>query len=102
MKWALSCAELGDLLGVSADSVRKYENGDRRIPTEKLIACELIFGVSASRLFPALYEATEQSVLNHSYDLRARAAKSTDAKAERKLTLIDSVQDRLLKNSPCV
>lgn len=90
-RWSLTCEELGELLGVSDNAVRKYELGERAIPMRVLIACELIFKTPAREIFPAVYEAVEKPLSFRALALSARLANADDPASNRKFELVSSI-----------
>jgi predicted transcriptional regulator len=94
-RWALTCGELGALLGLSEDSVALYELGLRPVPARVLIACVLIFGVSGEEIFPALYHSVGEQL--------ERRVQALDTgrfmyENERKRELISGITNRLTKH----
>jgi transcriptional regulator with XRE-family HTH domain len=95
LKAALTLCELAGLLGVSTGAVWNYEAGEREVPAELLIASEVIFGVSAATIFPALYNSVNEDLAARARELHDRLEKRGDAMALKKLALISSIPDRL-------
>jgi transcriptional regulator with XRE-family HTH domain len=75
---ALSQRDLGLLLGLaSQSSVSEYEAALKRPSVATVVASEIIFGVPARELFPALYEETRSDLLTRAKDLaRPKSGKS--------------------------
>lgn len=95
LKAALSQAELGKLLGFTADAVSKYELEQRGISAKVLIATEIIFGASAADLFPALYEAVEEELGPRALSLHGALAGREDPASKKKRALIEAIPARL-------
>ena len=89
---ALSQRDLGRLLGLaSQSSVSEYEAALKRPSLATLVASEILFGVPAKDLFPALYEEIRQ-------DLVARAKDLTRPRSGRPLAALTALIDRLVPN----
>lgn len=94
-KAGLTQPELGGLLGVTANAISKYECGKRSIPAEVLAASEVIFGVSATKLFPALFNNVDEDLAIRALDLHQRLAGRQDPVSIKKLALIAGIPGRL-------
>lgn len=69
----LSQAELAYLLGSESGTiVSRYERRMRQPSLEAAIACELVFNVPASTLFPEVYRKVEKSVIERALLLSER------------------------------
>lgn len=67
---ALSQRDLGLLLGLaSQSSVSEYEAALKRPSLSTVVASEILFGVPARDLFPALYEEVRQDLVIRAKDL---------------------------------
>jgi transcriptional regulator with XRE-family HTH domain len=95
LKAALTQAEVAGLLGLTPNAVSQYELGKRGIPVEVLIASEVIFGVSAAKLFPALYNGVEEDLAIRALELHERLAGLEDPKSRKKLALIGGIPGSL-------
>lgn len=54
-RWGLTQDELGALLGISRSAITKTEAGTRLPSARLILATEVVFGVSASEIFPSLH-----------------------------------------------
>jgi transcriptional regulator with XRE-family HTH domain len=94
-KAALTLEEMGLLLGLSAGAVSQYELGKRRVPAEVMVACEAIFGTSASKIFPTLVNSVEEDLAVRTRALRDRLIDRVDLASKKKLALIGGIPSRL-------
>lgn len=63
-KWALTQKELAFLLERTSSAHMSRLEQCKRLPSARiLIACEVLFGIPARKLFPKLYADIEESVL---------------------------------------
>jgi len=68
--WGLTQQELAGLMGfLSASHVSRIENGRRDPTTDTVLACEVIFGVSGSAMFPQVYDVVEERVMREIHRL---------------------------------
>jgi transcriptional regulator with XRE-family HTH domain len=95
LRAALTLAELGALLGISENTLWRYELGARAVPAEVVIASETIFGVAGTQIFPALYNSVDENLAVRSVELQDRLAKRSDAASLKKLALISGIPARL-------
>jgi transcriptional regulator with XRE-family HTH domain len=80
----LSDRELAALLGyASRSTISRCENGDRIPSLRFALACEVVFGVPARKLFPGLYERVEDTVLNNAAVLDREVRSRTGVQAQR-------------------
>ena len=87
---ALSQRDLGLLLGLaSQSSVSEYEAALKRPSLSTVVASEILFGVPARDLFPALYEEIRQ-------DLVARTKDLPRPKSGKPLAAMTALIDRLI------
>jgi transcriptional regulator with XRE-family HTH domain len=71
-QWQLTQGELAFLFGYDAESViSRLERSERAVTLAVACACQTIFGVQPSELFPAAFESMEETVVNRMYELRA-------------------------------
>ena len=95
LKAALTQAELAGLLGLTANAVSQYELGKRRVPTEVLVAAEVIFGVRGAKVFPALYNSVEEDLAIRALALHDHLSGKQDPASRKKLALIAGIPSRL-------
>ncbi len=66
--WGLSQRELATLIGtVRPMQVSNYENSKRAPKIEVALACQVIFGVPPSTMFPDAYALAEEEVMRNMY-----------------------------------
>ena len=96
-RWALTKQELSHLIGYhGSDPVSRCETSLRE-PTIKLVlGCEVVFGLQARTLFPALYGRVEDLVMERAAALDAALRDRDDAAAERKRELLERMVERAL------
>jgi transcriptional regulator with XRE-family HTH domain len=94
LRAALTLEELGALLGVHKATLQRYEAG-AWLPAEIVIASELIFGVSAANIFPALYNGVDEDVPIRALALNNKLTGREDRASLKKLALISGIPDRL-------
>lgn len=95
LKAGLTLGELAGLLGVTPKTVWNYEAGVRQPSARLVIAAEVIFGVSAHKIFPALYNATEEDLAIRALVLYDQLTGREDPAALKKLALIGGIPGRL-------
>lgn len=92
---ALSQCELSELLGVSKNTLSRYELG-LRVPTaDVVIASAILFGVAGETIFPALYNSVCEELPVRALALQDRIHACSDLAAQKKLALINGVPSRL-------
>ena len=94
LKSGLTQPELGLLLGVTKSAINKYENNTCRLPVERLIACEIIFGVGPAGLLIALRLKVEDALGRRALVLHNRIEGRRDAASLKKLMLLDGISER--------
>jgi transcriptional regulator with XRE-family HTH domain len=95
LKAAFTLCELAGLLGVSTTAIWNYEAGCRDIPADVLVASEAIFGASAARIFPHLYNSVAEDLMLRAQELRETLAGRGDPASLKKLALLGGIEDRL-------
>lgn len=91
LKAALSQRELGELLGLGDTAVSNYETEFRSVPARVLVASEIIFGVGAAELFPALYEVAREDLAARALKLAKRLEGREDPASRKKLKALSGV-----------
>lgn len=94
--WGLTQQELAGLMGfLSASHVSRIENGKRDPTADTVLACEVLFGVSGSAMFPCAYDAVEERVMRdiHRLDVTLSDAHPADL---RKRELLSSAFARAI------
>jgi transcriptional regulator with XRE-family HTH domain len=90
----LTLRELGTLLGISENTLARYEQGLRPVPAEVVLASERIFGVSGAVLFPALYNGIEEDLTVRALELDDRLAGRLNLGALKKRALMSGIENR--------
>jgi hypothetical protein len=93
--WALNKEELGLLMGYrSGTPIYRCEIALAE-PTLKLaLGCEVVFGIQARHLFPAVYARAEDAIMERAAALDARLGDEQDAVAVRKRELLRLMVER--------
>ena len=99
-RWALKQPELGELLGVSAGSISKYEKIARTPSVETLIGTEFIFGVHARRIFPALYASVELKIAQRAAALAQALVGRDDKETLVTRQLLEEIALRVASEEP--
>lgn len=94
-KWELTQAELGALLGISADSVGSYERGTRTVPARVLIASEVLFGMRAPELFPGFCGTAQDDLGRRALAMHDHLEGKADSVSAKKRQLLGGIKDRL-------
>ena len=97
--WGLTQRELASLLGFeSAAHVSRIENGKRAPTVESALACQVIFGIPPSAMFPHAYDVVEERVVREVYR-RHEALTDTTRPAElRKRELFSLALERAISS----
>lgn len=95
LRAALSQWEVSALLGISKNALSRYELGLRVPPAEVVIASEIVFGVKAATIFPALHNGLGEELPLRALALRDRLTDRTDAATLKKLAVINGIPDRV-------
>ena len=97
--WGLTQRELASLLGFeSAAHVSRLENGKRAPTVESALACQVIFGIPPSAMFPHAYDVVEERVVREVYR-RHEALTDTTSPAElRKRELFSLALERAISS----
>uniref|UniRef100_E6QWT1 Helix-turn-helix domain protein n=1 Tax=mine drainage metagenome TaxID=410659 RepID=E6QWT1_9ZZZZ len=94
--WGLTQQDLAGLMGFqSAGHVSRIENGKRDPTIETALACEVLFGVSPSVMFPQAYDAVEERVMRDIHRLDGTLS-DTSAVDLRKRELLSSAFARAI------
>lgn len=75
------------------------ERGSRLPSAESLIACCVLFGVSAPKLFPRLYSHIEEEVLANAATLLDELEGDTSLRSQRKRELLSAALRRAITSS---
>jgi transcriptional regulator with XRE-family HTH domain len=93
--WGLTQRELASLMGFeSAAHMSRIENGKRAPTVESALACEVIFGISPSAMFPHAYGVVEERVIRDIYRLHLALRDTSNPSDLRKRELFALALDR--------
>lgn len=87
----ISQADLGRLAGFNRDSISDYERERRTVPARLVIAGEIIFGLRAHQLFPALYKSVQDDIGANAAALYEELRAVDSLLAEKKRRLIEGI-----------
>ena len=88
--WGLTVQELASLVGLrSASHMSRIEHGKRTPKIEVALACQVIFGIPASAMFPHVYTLVEDKVMWNIYQLHSALEKTTSLSGLRKRELCE-------------
>ena len=94
MKRGLSQCELGQLFGISKQSISRYELGELPISGHVLIASELIFDEPYFELFPGFCASVEARLNAHASALLERLEQRGTTGSEKVIALLRELPDR--------
>jgi len=99
--WGLTQKELAKLIG-SASSVQisRYENGKRNPKIEVALACQVIFGIPPSTMFPDAYALVEEEVMRNMYRMDLALENTISLVELRKRELFNIALKRAIDESP--
>lgn len=93
-RWRLTQDELAFLLGYSDQSIiARFERQERTITLPVAYACELLFGVKPTEMFPACFGDLEQALIERTHALRDRLLRSTPT--QRTLAKLELLQEAI-------
>ncbi len=88
--WGLTVQELASLIGFrSASHMSRIEHGKRPPKVEVALACQVIFGIPPSVMFPHVYTLVEDKVMWNIYQLHSALEKTTSLSELRKRELCE-------------
>ena len=88
--WGLTQPDLASLLGFkSANHISRIENGKRDPTVEVAFACQVIFGIPPSQMFPQVYTLVEDRIMWNIYELHSALEKTTSLSGLRKRELCE-------------
>ena len=88
--WGLTAKELAALIGLkSASHMSRIEHGKRTPRVEVALACQVIFGIPPSAMFPHVYTRVEDRVMWNIYQLHLALEKTTSLSGLRKRELCE-------------
>ena len=98
--WGLTQQELASLMGFkSATHVSRIENGKRAPTVEVALACQVIFGMPPSAMFPHVYTLVEEKVMRNIYRLHLALKNTTNLTELRKRELFSLALKRAVDKS---
>ncbi len=87
--WGLTQRELATLLGLkSTTHISRIENGKRAPSVESALACQVIFGIPPSAMFPRLYTLVEEKAMRNVYQMHLALSHTTSLSDLRKRELL--------------
>lgn len=88
--WGLTVKELASLIGLkSPTSMSRIEHSKRPPRVEVALACQVIFGIPPSAMFPHVYTLVEDKVMWNIYQLHSALEKTTSLSGLRKRELCE-------------
>ncbi len=96
--WALGQDELARLLGIAQSSYARIESGERLPDVQVLIRLQVVFGLSARDILPALYHQIEEEVMAHAAMLDRKWSQGRHYGARQKLRLLERMALRAKDN----
>jgi transcriptional regulator with XRE-family HTH domain len=96
--WGLTQRELATLIGtVRPNQVSNYENSKRAPKIEVALACQVIFGVPPSTMFPNAYALAEEEVMRNMYRMDQALENTTSIQGMRKRELFALALERAVR-----
>jgi transcriptional regulator with XRE-family HTH domain len=97
--WGLTQRELAPLMGFkSADHVSRIETGSRPPTLQTALACQVLFGIPPSAMFPHAYEVVEERVVREVYERNEALSDTTNPPDLRKRELFSLALERATSN----
>ncbi|CAH1903570.1 Helix-turn-helix protein [Candidatus Nitrotoga sp. HW29] len=97
--WGLTQKELAGLVGtVSSVQISRYENSKRAPKIEVALACQSIFGVPPSIMFPDAYALVEEEVMRNMYQMDQALSNTTSLSGFRKRELFALALKRAVRS----
>lgn len=91
----LNQEELAYLLGKkNASFISRFELRKRDPGLEAAFACQVLFGIPPSELFPRLFTDVEEAVMRRAYKLDQRLRQKPTATTQAKLKLLKGILSR--------
>lgn len=95
-QWALDQAEVGALVGVSADTIGNYELAKRApLSLATALGLELVYGKPIASLFPDTVRSVAALMVQSAQDLSIKIEERTDEASFRKREFLKDLGDRL-------
>ena len=97
--WGLTTKRLATLLGLRSRShLSRIEHGKRPPKIEVAFACQVLFGVPPTEMFPHVYTRVEERVMRNIVQLHSALEQSTSLSAKRKRKLCELALKRAVEN----
>lgn len=97
--WGLTQQELASLMGFeSAAHVSRIENGKRAPTVESALACQVLFGIPPSAMFPHAYDLVEERVIRDVYRRHLALENTTNPSGLRKRELFSLALERAISS----
>ena len=97
--WGLTQKELARLIGTASSAqISKYENSKRVPKIEVAFACQAIFGVPPSIMFPDAYTLVEEEVMRNMYQMDQVLSNTTSLSGLRKRELFTLALRRAVRH----
>ena len=98
--WGLTQLELASLMGFrSATHISRIENGKRAPKVEVALACQVIFGIPPSVMFPHVHTLVEERVMRNIYQLHLALSNTTNLSGLSKRELCSLVLKQAINKS---
>jgi transcriptional regulator with XRE-family HTH domain len=98
--WGLTRLELASLFGLrSAGHISRLEHGKRTPSVEVALACQVIFGISPSAMFPHVHTLVEEKVVRNIYRLHLALSNATKLSGLRKRELCSQILKRAISKA---
>ena len=95
--WGLTVTELATLIGFrSASHMSRIEHGKRTPMIEVAFACQVIFGIPPSQMFPHVYTLVEDRIMWNISELHSALEKTTSLSGLRKRQLCELALKRAI------
>lgn len=97
--WGLTQQELASLMGFgSAAHVSRIENGKRAPTVESALACQVLFGIPPSAMFPHAYESVEERVIRDVFERHLALGDTSKPSELRKRELFELALQRAVSS----
>lgn len=98
--WGLTQQELAELIGsISSAHICRLENSKRDPKLKVAFACQVIFGVPPSTMFPETYALAEEEVMRNMYRMDQALSNITNLTGIRKRELCKLALNRATSKS---
>ena len=95
--WGLTVKELAALIGLqSASHLSRIEHSKRAPRVEVALACQVIFGIAPSAMFPHVHTLIEEKVMRNIYRLHLALSNAANLSGLRKRELCSLILKRAI------